>query len=43
MKQISTTATTVATSTTKLSPYIVDKWAPIAGLVTKLAANVADT
>lgn len=43
MKQISTTATTVATNTTKLSPYKLDRCAPIAGLVTKLAANVADT
>lgn len=43
MKQISARATSVATSTTRLSPYRADRYAPIAGLVTKLAANVAET
>lgn len=42
-KRISSTATMVARRTTTLSPYQTDKNAPMAGLVTKLAANVAET
>ncbi len=33
----------VARRTTRLSPYCQDRNAPIAGLITKLAANVAET
>jgi len=43
MKQMSARAMSVASRTTKLSPYQADRYAPIAGLVTRLAAKVADT
>lgn len=43
MKQMSARAISVATRTTRLSPYQADRYAPMAGLVTRLAANVADT
>ena len=43
MKSRSRTAMAVARATTRLSPYTLPRWAPIAGLVTRLAANVADT
>ena len=43
MKRTSSAATTVASATTRPSPYMLPRYAPIAGLVTKLAANVADT
>ena len=42
-KAMSATAITVATSTTRLSPYWADRYSPIAGLMTRLAAKVADT
>lgn len=41
--RISATAMMVASRTTRLSPYWTDRNAPIAGLVTKLAAKVAET
>ncbi len=43
MKQMSARAINVATRTTRLSPYQADRYAPMAGLVTRLAAKVADT
>lgn len=43
MKQMSARAISVATRTTRLSPYQADRYAPMAGLVTRLAAKVADT
>lgn len=43
MKQMSSRAIAVARITTRVSPYAADKYAPIAGLVTRLAAKVADT
>lgn len=43
MKQMSASAISVATRTTRLSPYQADRYAPMAGLVTRLAAKVADT
>lgn len=42
-KAMSATAITVATRTTRLSPYCADRYAPMAGLVTRLAAKVAET
>lgn len=43
IKQTSKAAIEVASMTTTALPYTWLKYAPIAGLVTKLAANVADT
>lgn len=43
MKQMSSRAMAVARITTSVSPYACDRYAPMAGLVTRLAANVADT
>lgn len=43
MKQMSARAISVASRTTRLSPYQADRYAPMAGLVTRLAAKVADT
>lgn len=43
MKQMSARAMRVASRTTRLSPYQADRYAPMAGLVTRLAAKVADT
>jgi len=43
IKQMSSRAMAVARITTNVSPYATDRYAPIAGLVTKLAAKVADT
>ena len=43
MKQMSSRAMAVARTTTKLSPYTRPRYAPMAGLITKLAANVAET
>lgn len=43
MKQMSASEISVASSTTRLSPYQADRYAPMAGLVTRLAAKVADT
>lgn len=39
----SSKAIAVATATTRFSPYVFIMYAPRAGLMTKLAANVADT
>ena len=43
MKKTSRMAMAVARATTTFSPYVVIVNAPIAGLITMLAANVADT
>ena len=43
MKHMSSRAMAVARITTSVSPYACDRYAPMAGLVTRLAANVADT
>lgn len=43
MKQMSASEMSVASRTTRLSPYQADRYAPMAGLVTRLAANVAET
>lgn len=43
MKKTSRSAIADASAITRLSPYKLPRYAPIAGLVTKLAANVADT
>lgn len=42
-KKISRRAMAVARAITRLSVYILPRYAPSAGLVTRLAANVADT
>jgi len=43
IKSISSNAMAVASHTTKLSLYRFPRYAPMAGLVTRLAAKVADT
>lgn len=43
MKRTSSTATAVASHITSVSLYNLSKYAPIAGLVTRLAAKVAET
>ncbi len=43
IKQMSSIAMAEARTTTRLSPYTWLRYAPMAGLITRLAANVAET